>query len=46
MGEVSLSIMRGVRFSETLLFSRDWLENGEEMHRAPASVYALQTAIN
>ena len=33
-------------FYKTLLFSRDWLENGEEMHSAPVSVYTRQTARN
>ena len=28
------------------LFSRDWLENGEEMHSSSASIDALQTAIH
>jgi hypothetical protein len=35
-----------VRLNEAPIFSRDWLENGEEMHSSSASVYALQTAIN
>jgi hypothetical protein len=38
--------MNGVRFQETLLFSRDGLENGEEMHRTSGRVDALQPAIN
>jgi hypothetical protein len=35
-----------VRLIEAPLFSRDWLDNGEEMHSSSGSVYALQTAIN
>jgi hypothetical protein len=35
-----------LRFYETLLFSRDWLGNGEEMGSSSASIGALQTAIN
>jgi hypothetical protein len=34
-----------VRLNEAPLFSRDWLENGEEMHSSSASVYVLQIAM-
>jgi hypothetical protein len=42
----SWSVKRGVRRNEAPLFSRNWLENGEETCSSIASVYALQTAIN
>jgi len=42
----SSSLGREVRFSETLLFSRDWPENGEERHRVSVSIDELQIAIN
>ena len=32
--------------NETPLFSRDWLDNGEDMRRVSASIDALQTARN
>jgi hypothetical protein len=35
-----------VRLNEAPLFSRDGLDNGEEMRSSSGSVYALQTAIN
>jgi hypothetical protein len=42
----SSSLGRELRFSETLLFSRDWPENGEERHSVSASIDELQIAIN
>ena len=42
----SSSLGREVRFSETLLFSRDWPEHGEERHRVSASIDEPQIAIN
>ena len=35
-----------VRLTEAPLFSRDWLENGEQTRSVSANIYALQTAIN
>ena len=42
----SQSMMEGVCSQKTLLFARDWLENGGETPLASASVYALQIALN
>ena len=42
----SWSVKRGVRRNEAPLFSRNWLENGEETRSPSASFYALQTAID
>src|SRR4029450_4073908 len=42
----SWSVGRGVRRNEAPLFSRNWLENGEETCSSRARVFALQTAIN
>src|SRR3954469_5677518 len=42
----SSSLGREVRFSETLLFSRDWPENGEERYRVSGSIDELQIARN
>src|SRR5262244_617952 len=42
----SWSVGRGVHRNEAPLFSRNWLENGEETCSSIASVDALQTAIN
>ena len=42
----SKSMMEGVCVQNTLLFSRDWIEIGEETHLVSGSVYALEIAIN
>jgi hypothetical protein len=43
---LKLAYKREVRFPETLLFSRDWPENGEERYSASASIDEIKTAIN